>query len=525
MSLFGILVLTTPLLLQGGVSIQSGSISQKAESRDCALNVANITGNVTVQNCPGIPTKAIEGLNRELKARRLSEDQARREAEKWRQEYEALQGTLATAGLSQALLMKASSYLNQGDLANAAKAFDEALKHQDQQVLEAASTHYYRAKVAELSFDTKTEAEHLDAAYRLAPHSIIIATEYGTFLTDHGRPSEGELVLKKLIDEAAESKTIDLEAATLINVSGSLRYQGKFVEAKEKLLQAASLWDICSKLHKPNSLNNEAVAFSGAASIAFDQQHSEEAKELIEKAIAIERRSIADDGDIPFAQANKLNLAHFLLISADVYSLAGDQDVAFAASEEASTLTQGISEADLKDRARGSLGEAKAAECLITARRHEPELAQKHCDEASATLEPLKDSEDGKFKSYLAQALLVSGMVLEDKQAWSQALVDFKRAESLWGELIEAGRAQFRADQAKAALYSVGASFRSGDHDSAAENARLAASMAESLPPQSYDLHREILAESAAVLESLGDHREASEIISKKDKLVPASIQ
>src|ERR1035438_2702579 len=128
----------SPFFLQSGVSIQSGTINQRAESRDCALNVANVTGNVTVQNCPGIPAQAIQGLNRELKARRLSEDQARQEAETWRQKYEALQATLASAGLSQALLEKASTYLNQGDLAQAAQAFDEALKQQDQQVLEVA---------------------------------------------------------------------------------------------------------------------------------------------------------------------------------------------------------------------------------------------------------------------------------------------------------------------------------------------------------------------------------------------------
>jgi hypothetical protein len=49
--------------------------------------------------------------------------------------------------------------------------------------------------------------------------------------------------------------------------------------------------------------------------------------------------------------------------------------------------------------------------------------------------------------------------------------------------------------------------------------------MADNLPQQFYDLHRLILMESAAVLDSLGEHQEATEVTSKKDRLVPVSNQ
>jgi Tfp pilus assembly protein PilF len=525
MTLLATLVLSAPLLLQSGVSMQSGTVSQKAESRDCALNVANVTGNVTVEGCPGIPAKALEGLNRELKARRLSEDQARREAEDWRQKYEGLQASLASAGLSQALLQKASTYMEQGDLTQASKALDEALKQEDQQVMEAASTHYYRAKVAELAYDTKTEAEQLEVAYRLAPHAIIISTEYGNFLTQYGRPSEAEAVFKSLIDDATQGKAIVIQAGTLINVAGSLLFQGKLPEAKEKFLEAASLWDVCSKNHARNSLINEAVAFSGASNVARLQMHLEEAKELMGKAIALAKSSLALEGDVPSAQNDKLNLAGFLLSSVDSYMLGGDLDAAFSACEEAIKIAKEIVAPDLANRGKSYVGVAKTSECLITARRMNPLLAQEYCDGAVAILDPMKDIEGGRFKSKLAQAFFMKGLVQEDMQLWSQALISLKRADALWSEVLETGQSQYKVEQAKAVFYSVGAALYSGDRDVAADNARRAVLLTDGLPPDLFDFQTLVLTQCAAALDGLGNHTEAAEIIRKRDNLIRASKQ
>lgn len=141
-------------------------------------------------SCPGIPSKALDGVNRELRARRVSEDEARREAENWWQKYEALQAAMASAGLSQALTQKALTYLDEGDFVNAAATFDEALKGKDREVTEVANTHYYKAKVAVLAFDSKTAMDQLATAYRLAPDTPDIAADYANLLARFGRSSE-----------------------------------------------------------------------------------------------------------------------------------------------------------------------------------------------------------------------------------------------------------------------------------------------------------------------------------------------
>ncbi len=74
MTISGIVVLLSIFALQqNGTTVQTGTITQSNKSNDCTFNVAAVAGNVYVENCPGIPPKALEGLNKELKARRLSE--------------------------------------------------------------------------------------------------------------------------------------------------------------------------------------------------------------------------------------------------------------------------------------------------------------------------------------------------------------------------------------------------------------------------------------------------------------------
>jgi tetratricopeptide (TPR) repeat protein len=294
-------------------------------------------------------------------------------------------------------------------------------------------------------------------------------------------------------------------------------------EAKEKYFEAASLWDVCYKRNKKNSLNNEATAYSGAANIAFNQQHFEESKELYGKAIAVARSGITEDGDVYSAQINRLNLSKFLLSSAEPYVATDDLDSAFSASEEARKIAKEVLVPDLANRGKSYLGSAETLECFITARRKSPADAQKYCDDALATLEPMRDIEGGKFKDYLAQALFVQGMVQEDMKLWGPALTSFKGAEALWSELSDAGQSQFKADQAKAAFYSVGAAYYSGDHNAAVENARRAVLLTDGLPTDLLDFRRMVLTEAADLLDGLGNHMEAAEIIRKRDNISTTS--
>jgi len=507
------------LLPQVGVAIHSGTVTQNATSKDCALNIANVNGNVVVQNCPGIPIKALEGLNRELKFRRLSEVAARQAAEEWREKYEVLQATLASAGLSQDLLRDATLSLQDGDLNKAAHLVDDALKQQDRQVDEAASSHFLRAKIAELEFDRKTESAQFEIAYRLVPHSPIIAGDYGIFLTDNGHLREAEAVFDQLLQEATAAKVIEVEAATLINTSAALQFEGRFAEAKENQLHAASLWEACYKQHQANSLNNEATAYSAAARIAVIQQHFEEASEFFSKSIMLERSTIKETTDPALARNYGLNLADTLMSYAEIFVLSKNLDVALSMCAEAATLAIGPFDGKDAGRSKIALADAKTKTCYLVAMKKEPEKAETYCDDALSVISPLKDSEDGRFLSSYAQASFVKGLVQEDKHEWKQAVLNFTEADAAWGKLIEEGRPQYRLDQVKAVFYLEGAAYNSGDQEMTVASARRSISLSEGLPVEFNDFRKLVLQEAAAILDHFGNKSEADFALHKLDLL------
>jgi tetratricopeptide (TPR) repeat protein len=506
--------------------VQTGAISQtqQAQSRDCAVNVAAVTGNVIV-TCPGIPPKALEGLSRELKARRISEAQARREAEEYRQKYEGLESVLASAGLSEQLEQKALSNLQEGDLPGAAKALDEALKQRDQQVSRAADAHYYRAKVAELSFDSKTQGENLEAAYRLAPHSVVVDTDYGLYLIKYGKPAKAEEVLKSLLDEATVGKNVEMQAASLINLGSSLQFQRKFVEAKEAYLRAAILWDAGYKRHVHNALNNEADALLGAANIGLLQAHFEEAENLFSRAIELEKQALSEETDISNAQSYRLLLARAEEGHGDAYLSMGKLEEAYASYENAAETAKASTSDKLRYSARSSLGGALTQECLVLALQGHTEAALARCEDANAILGPLEDTEGGMHNHQVASSLFRLGTVQEDLKLYGAALTNFTKASAIWARLVSAGQPIFLEMQATAVWLQIGAAYNSKDYATALASARSAVQLSDEFPSALGDLHRAILTDAVKILEGYGTHEEFLAAAEKRDALGAAQKQ
>jgi Tfp pilus assembly protein PilF len=518
--IFALWLLPAVLIMQSESSISSGRVDQEAISKDCAMNVANINGNVTIQNCPGVPIKALNTLNRELKARRLSEAQAKRSAEEWREKYESLQSQMASAGLSVALLKKALAFLESGDLAAASKVLDEAAKDQDQAILQAATIHFYRGKVAELQFDYDVERAEFKAAYLLAPHSVMIANDYGIFLSHFGPLSESDQVFRTLLSEATAANALALQAATLINDAGTLLFQGRFAEATEDYLNAASLWATCYKAHEANSLNNEAAAFSGAAKAAFAQQRFEEGKGFINRAISLYEASLKSANELSGSQ-NRLSLGRAFLISGDLELASGHLDFANSKYEQAKNFAENSFPDDLADQAKVISGDAQSSECYISARRGLLGKARAECDSALAALDPMRGRSGNKYNGDLAQALFIDGLVREDQREWSEALHSFQQAESLWDSLVQLGESQFGLDRAKASFYSIGAAFNCRNKELTIHNARHAVLLSEGLSPAYVEFHKLVLSEAAAAMEGFGERTEATDTIAKRELLGP----
>jgi len=504
-----VLLLSGSFFFQSGTSIQSGTVSQKAESKDCAINVANVTGNV-VSSCSGIPPAALEPLNRELRKRRLSEDASRREAESWRQKYESLESELVSAGISGALQEKARALLELGDLAGAATVLDEATKKGDEQINELAATHYLRAKVAELSFDVKTQIDQLGIAYRLAPKAIMIATEYGNVLTGYGRLKEAESVFSGLLEDANTAKVIPMQAATLTNEANSFKFQGRLAEAQDNLLKAASLWELCVKT-QPFALTNKATALDGAAEIALLRLHFEEATQLIREALDTEQIALAQETDTARSQLERLNLGHILLSDCDIATESRDFDAASDALTNAIKQAEEISDPTLLHKRQQLLGVAKRSQCLVAAEQQHPMDGLKLCGEAISALSTLEDEEGGKYKGSLAFAYLNQGLVQEDLKMWKSAVESLTKSKALFKEKVDQGQRQYQSNLASAAFYLVAALYYSSGKDAAIEAAREAVVNARELSDPFIQLRQAVLTEAAGLLDESGDHAEAAE--------------
>jgi tetratricopeptide (TPR) repeat protein len=503
MNSVSLLFLPLAFALQTGVSIQSGSVTQQATSKDCAINVAGVAGTV-VATCPGIPPRALEGLNRELRKSRRSEDQARHDAEKWREKYDALEATLASSGLSQALMQKADADLNEGNLEQAAQALDEALKQQDQETLQAASTHYLRAKVAEVAFDTKTELDQLATAHRLAPQAIIITTEYGNLLSDLGQPAEAERVFSELLAEAEAAKNIQAQAMSLMNRAASFRYQYRYAEALDDLIQAAGLWDLSARNNAANARNNQAIAYSSAADVSLLEGHPEEAKMMFDKAVQAEQFEL----QIPGGKADReggLNLSVILLHYAQMLLGFGDLQGASDKNSLAVNYSTGQVDRSLQVRQTAVQAELKSFDCLLQARKGNLKAAEKLCDQSIVALDAIRSQVDNhghNYKSNLAEAFFYRGAVAEDEKDWTPASISFKKALSIWKEIVDENAKQYALEQVRADWYLTGALYFMGNKEEATLEAHRTIDLANKLPPQLSEFARQAIKECSSVLEA-----------------------
>lgn len=523
MILLAIVLLARPLSAQTGPTVQTGAISQQARSNDCAVNIAAVSGKAIV-NCPGVPASALRPLIREFEARRLSEEAARREAEKWRQNYEQLQSSLADAGLSQALRQRAYACLKEGDLKGAEAALDQEIKQEGQQVQEAARTHYLRGKVAELAFDRKTELEQYGVAYRLLPRSIEIALDYGNLLDEYGHPAEAEAVFNSLLEDASQVKAANLEAATTLSLGGSLGYQGRFEEGKEKSLEAASMFDLLSKKHEKSAICDEAVALSDAAEMARMQSRFAEAEQLTARAISLSGQCI--DEELDPATLKRLHLTHakFLLLEAEIDIDLHDLGDALKISEEAEIEARRVSSTAPTKLTKSIHAGALRVRCQVLEAQRKFDAAQGYCNESIGILDPLKGADGGAFDSDLAETLLTTGTVQEDRKLYGQAVESYQSAEVLWTELVERGQDQYRGRQTWAALRLINAARYSGNIDAAKAFARRAVLLSDRLPPALIDLHVMVLFEASWFFDQIGERAEAAEYRERRDALVKQGL-
>jgi tetratricopeptide (TPR) repeat protein len=272
------------------------SVTQKAQSSTCAINAANVGGNLTIA-CEGIPSRALRALEIELNSRRVSEQQAREEANRWHTQYDELLRSVSEAGLSEGLRIQALRLLESGELLEAAKIFDKAITQDAPAVQQVASMHFTRGLIAEIQFDTSSALAHYERAWSFAPGNPIVASAYSNLLLkvhSYGKAAE---VFEALLDHPSSlpggKESI---AASFLNVGSAYKILRRFGDAEKAYSNAKKLFEEVAQQGSLSAKRNEAAAVLGTATLRFQLGDRQKAAEMTEVAVTLVRAGLEKDG-------------------------------------------------------------------------------------------------------------------------------------------------------------------------------------------------------------------------------------
>ena len=290
----------TPLLLMAALQQTPATIMQKS-SGWCSPNIANVTGNVTV-NCIGVDPRALRRLNAQLNRKSLQLTDKIREADEWAAKYKELEARLNEAGDDKVLSRKAEEYLHQGELEKAGTILDKIIYKEDAQAHQTAANHYNRGLVFQLQFLPQEALPHLKKAYQLAianeslPEQAKYGLDYGGALLSENDFTQAEPVMLATLDAVRQLAKEDPAryqpsvAATLINLG--LLYAGirriKNAEADDR--EALDIYRQLAKSNPTQYQPSVALTLNNISSVYSLDRRMKDAEEANQEALDIYRQ-------------------------------------------------------------------------------------------------------------------------------------------------------------------------------------------------------------------------------------------
>jgi tetratricopeptide (TPR) repeat protein len=260
----------------------------------CSPNIANVTGNVTV-NCIGVDPRALKRLNAELSRKNLQLADKIREADEWTKRYKELEGQLNKASDDSVLSRQAEEYLHEGELEKAGAVLDQILGSEEKQVDRTAANHYNRGLVFELQFRPVEALPHLEKAYQYRPAELKYGQEYSYVLLKQNDFNRAEVVLLATLEKARqlakENPAYQSDVAKTLHDLAILYYDTQRMKQAEAAYQEAL--QIRRELAKTNpatyqedvasTLNNLGLLYSTT-------QRMKEAEAAYQEALGILRQ-------------------------------------------------------------------------------------------------------------------------------------------------------------------------------------------------------------------------------------------
>ena len=290
----------TPLIF--AVAFQQTPVpSVQKSSGWCSPNIANVTGNVTV-NCIGVDPRALTRLNAQLNRKNLELADKIREADEWTGRYKELEARLSEAGDDSVLSQQAEVYLHEGELEKAGATLDRILGREDKQTKRTAANHYNRALVFELQFRPLDALPHLRTAYVLAvangsaPERVKYGIAYGSVLLDEDDFTQAEPIIQAVLKEERQLAVVD-PATWQPKLAGTLNNLAILCGRTQRMKEAAVAYEealeISRQLAKANPAEYQtdvAQMLNNLATLYEQGQRTKEAETDYMEALEIRRQ-------------------------------------------------------------------------------------------------------------------------------------------------------------------------------------------------------------------------------------------
>jgi tetratricopeptide (TPR) repeat protein len=449
-------------------------------------------------------------------------EQAKTEAEKWRNQYEQLLTALSSANISDGLRDKAQTLLVKGDLNGASKLLDDALEAGNSELSRLASMQFTRGLIAELQFDEATALVHYERAYALLPDNVFIAFSYGNLLVETGSYLKAADIFKALLDRRASLPGgKEGTAATLENLAGIDLSLQRLDDAEKAYESAAQLFGEVAADGSLEARRNEASAFMGMANLDLLQGNHEQALSSAKKSIDLCRSGIDKDGK------GTDQLAGMLAEYADISSQSGNNQDAINSVKESIHLWNGplaiFPGYPHPDRiARAGLAHALEVECGALGRSGDITGAAEAAQEALSIYQRLAADEPEKYRLDLAGTYLSLGVtnIIEHKMVL--ALGRFKEASHLCKDMESTGRKECDSTLAQALSYSAVAEFALGNSGDAIKDASESVSVVTDLRKRSSQfsaLFEQISNNAIGIYTRAHETQKASDLADLKNRL------
>lgn len=258
-------------------------------SGQCSVNIANVSGNVTVEaGCMDQKVVALflDTINRQQK----DYQEKAKEVELWIKRYDELSARLGTTGAFSHLREEVKRRFKEGDLAGAGRAKEQIIAAEEGFVDELAADYYERAEMLVLEMKPLEAQRFYAKAFQYRPQSAAYAESYARNLCDTQQREKAQAVyqisaneLRSLSKGDPAKYSADL-TCTLVNIAGLYFVGGAYEQARSAADEALEVASRISPKDGRVAQEHTANALTSVGLIAIKQGRIQEGKERLTRA-------------------------------------------------------------------------------------------------------------------------------------------------------------------------------------------------------------------------------------------------